>query len=384
MRSRHLLTLLVLSTSLMRVANAENLLNSSGDLLSADWKLLNRNATVSKADIQDPDRGQNAFRLQITGGYIGQMIAARPGHSYVFSVWMKSATGETQKVSLAGENNHPAEKSSFVSKELDTNWRRQHIIFECPANGNYKFRFSIRAGDVYVWHPQVEDVTESAIKEPSSYSEIASKFRSIKPLVPQNPPPPGIVQNISCWGDSLTAGAGGNGNSYSSYLQKSPLLAGRKVSAFGVGGEKSDQIKARFMAAEDKFNDLAIIWAGRNNYPDIYAVEADIADMVGKLKTNRFLVLSIINMNTEPAGSSRHNAILLLNKHLASQYPDNFLDIRSALIEACDKKSPDDIADYKKNIPPKSFRSDGIHLNANGYKLVAEKIISTIQSKGWQ
>lgn len=47
---------------------------------------------------------------------------------------------------------------------------------------------------------------------------------------------------ISCWGDSLTAGAGGGGVSYPSVLAQ---LSGRTVYNMGVGGEASNTIAAR-------------------------------------------------------------------------------------------------------------------------------------------
>ena len=50
--------------------------------------------------------------------------------------------------------------------------------------------------------------------------------------------------NILCWGDSLTAGAGGNGTTYPKTLQT--LLGSLySVQNFGVGGENSLGISAR-------------------------------------------------------------------------------------------------------------------------------------------
>lgn len=50
------------------------------------------------------------------------------------------------------------------------------------------------------------------------------------------------MKNITCWGDSLTAGACGNGVSYPSVLEK---LSGVTVYNYGVGGESAVTIAAR-------------------------------------------------------------------------------------------------------------------------------------------
>jgi lysophospholipase L1-like esterase len=58
------------------------------------------------------------------------------------------------------------------------------------------------------------------------------RIKSIKASLPQ----------IACWGDSLTAGTGGNGVRYSDVLSKSLNL---KVLNYGVGGESASQIAYR-------------------------------------------------------------------------------------------------------------------------------------------
>ena len=362
-------------------AKVANLLRSSDDLSGAEWKSFSRNATVVKSDVADPDGGSEAFRLTIAGGFMGQVLkAAVPGHKYLFSVWMKSATGSAQNASLAGENNPPAPSSKFQSFAVTAEWQRFSIAFDCPET-NSNFRFSFRDCDVLAWHPQVEDATGKDPVEPSPYVENSMKAKNVKIQIPKNGPAPGVVQDIACWGDSLTAGAGGK--PYTATLQEAASIKGRKVFNGGVGGQTSVQIKARFLEAPEKMGDLVIIWAGRNNYFDVNAVENDIAEMVSKLKTNRFLVLSVLNMENEVSGSGGHAAIVQLNKDLAGQYPDNFIEIRNALVAAYDKSSTEDQACNAKDVTPKSLRVDGIHLNSKGYKLVADRILTTLESKGW-
>lgn len=60
---------------------------------------------------------------------------------------------------------------------------------------------------------------------------------------------------ITCWGDSLTAGAGGNGTTYPSVLQG---LSGLQVFNMGVGGETSSTIVSRQGGSTMMVNDLTI------------------------------------------------------------------------------------------------------------------------------
>ena len=366
-----------------RAEESKNLIKASDDLSNAAWLQFSKEASVVKSDADDPNGNKDAFRVTLgNGGFLGQIIAtATPGHVYVFSAWMKSASGAQQSVSLAGENNSPAPVANFKAFDVTDKWQRIFIVLACPPGGNANFRFSFRGGDVLIWHPQVEDVTGKDLAEPSEYVESSMKAKTVNVRISTDSPAPGVVQNISCWGDSLTAGIGGI--PYTSVLQEAASFGARKLFNGGIGGQTSAQIKSRFLADPEKFYDLTIIWAGRNNFGETYQVESDIAEMVSKLKTNRFLVLSILNMESEGGSTGGHAAILALNKDLARQYPDNFIDIRSVLVGAYDKSLPDDVANHTSDVPPNSLRSDKIHLNEAGYKIVGMKVLETLKAKNW-
>ena len=78
----------------------------------------------------------------------------------------------------------------------------------------------------------------------------------------------------------------------------------------GITGQTSSQIAARMLVATSTHDYITIIWAGRNNINDPAQVEADIASMVNSLsEPKRYLVLSILNSNAEPAGSSNYDTI---------------------------------------------------------------------------
>ncbi|HEY3331414.1 MAG TPA: SGNH/GDSL hydrolase family protein [Capsulimonadaceae bacterium] len=358
----------------------KNLLRASDDFASPVWNSFNLKTTITPNAATSPGKAQDAAHFVI-GGFVGQVVSsAIPGHTYVFSTWLKSATDANQTVTLMGENNAPAPDNKAAQCAVTQEWQRFNIVFTCPEGGNGNFRFSIRAGDVYVWHPQVEDVTGKPSQAPTDYA-IVPPVAALKPLVVKGPPAKGIIQNIACWGDSLTAGAGGT--PYPAVLQANPAVGARKVVNGGVGGQTSIQIKERFLAAPEKFGDIVVLWAGRNNYFEPDTVKSDVAEMVDKVTTDRFLVLSILNMKTEGKGTGGLATILRLNQDLATRYKGHYIDIRSAIVDAYDKNSPQDVADHDNDVTPSSLRVDGIHLNTAGYKLVADKVLEYMKANSW-
>ena len=183
--------------------------------------------------------------------------------------------------------------------------------------------------------------------------------------------------NIATWGDSLTAGSGGNGTTYQTALTG---LSGYTIYNGGVGGETSTQIKTRMLAATSKYGWPTIIWAGRNNYTDPTTVKADVAAMVAALTTNNYIILGVINgeYGSEHSGQSGYSTIVQLNTDLASIYGTHFIDIRSYLVSLYDSGIAQDVTDHTNDIPPSSLRYDNIHLTAAGYAAVAEKIYENI------
>jgi lysophospholipase L1-like esterase len=283
---------------------------------------------------------------------------------------------------LAGENNNPAQATNYFNCAVTSEWKRYSMSLKCPAQGNFNFRFSYRGSDFLAWHPQVEDVTGHPSEEPSDY--VAGDGSAVS-STHQTPHAPAIgatssgLQDIACWGDSLTQGAGGK--AFASFLQEN--YKDRHVFNYGMGGQTSSQIKNRFMAGQDKWADVTIIWAGRNNFGKPAQVLGDIADMVSKLRTRRFLILGVLNMNVEIKGTSADRIISRLNSDLAAAYPSNFIDMRSALVAAYDPKSPQDVADHANDVPPSSLRSDKIHLNSAGYEFVSKKITDFFNQNNW-
>jgi len=131
-------------------------------------------------------------------------------------------------------------------------------------------------------------------------------------------------------------------------------------------------------------NGTVIIWAGRNDIANMSQVEADVASMVSDLGANKhYLILSVLNEEGEPSGSTNYNDIIAINTFLASTYPGHYLDIRAYLVQrglsdAGITPTTQDNTDIASDIPPTSLRFDAIHPNAIGYQLIAQQVANFI------
>lgn len=181
-----------------------------------------------------------------------------------------------------------------------------------------------------------------------------------------------LSQTVVAWGDSLTAGVG-----EIPWPEQFSSLSGVSTLNRGVSGDTSTQILTRFLAEPATFNDFTVIWAGRNNYTEPNTVMSDIALMVSTLTTSNYFILGAINGNYggyESIGGTGYSFITELNSNLASAYGSRFIDIRTSLMNSYDPFSSQDMSDLARDIVPSSLRSDNIHLNADGYAVVANAV----------
>lgn len=177
--------------------------------------------------------------------------------------------------------------------------------------------------------------------------------------------------SVAAWGDSLTLGAGSNGNAnYPSVLSS---IAGLNIWNGGVSGETSTQIKARFLADKDKWEMPTIIWSGRNNYTSPTTVKSDIAEMVSKLNHTNYLIIGIIKATSDAA-----EPINTLNSDLKTLYGDRFIDMQSYLLSIYNPAIPQDVIDHGNGVIAWSMRSDWLHLSNLGYSYVAKLINSKL------
>ena len=200
-------------------------------------------------------------------------------------------------------------------------------------------------------------------------------WQSVVSLDRQRAGTPVYLNDATCWGDSLTQGAGASPttNNYPVLLAKK---LGRNVYNRGIAGETSTQIRDRFIAEQDRIKHaITIIWAGRNNSVAA-TVLADVDAMVSRLPNRKFLVLGIINRGdgTENAGTSAYNNIVACNAALAAAYPANYLPLREHLVS---------VSGGANDAPSPSSMVDGLHLNSTYYGVVADYVAAAITARGW-
>ena len=247
---------------------------------------------------------------------------------------------------------------------------------------------------------------------------------------------------ILCWGDSLTLGAGGNNISYPSVLFE--LCNGKKgIVNMGIGGEtttsiatrqggislyvepftipaetiateitlKSENIESLNLAIQGtkglnicnidgidgeisyenskyyfkrleegnekvlskevevitsgmkyKNADVIVLWTGQNDNPTIENISAIVEKqqkMIDYANTNKYIVIGLLYAGNE------------VNNAMAEAYGEHFLDVRNAL-------STDN-----SNTVSEDYKSDSIHLNADGYTIVAEQVYNKLISLGY-
>jgi lysophospholipase L1-like esterase len=183
------------------------------------------------------------------------------------------------------------------------------------------------------------------------------------------------VPTIACWGDSLTEPNAGT--DWPTILR---IMSGFTTYNGGVSAETSAQIKTRLLADTAKLSWPTIIWAGRNDITNTTQVTTNIAAMVSGLGHSNYLVLGILNANTEYGANATYQAITNLNASLSGIYQSRFIDMRSYLVSCRDTNIAQDVTDYGNDVVPTSLRTDFIHPNAAGNVLVAGRIYNCIST----
>jgi len=214
----------------------------------------------------------------------------------------------------------------------------------------------------------------SRVSGPTDVSVDSVSIKEVSPVwVPH-------VAPFSMWGDSLTVGT------FPEAARRMPYFSAYNG---GVGGETSSQIKVRMVAATSKTGDSTIIWAGSNDVADsgdATAIEAltlsNVAEMVSKLTTDRYFVLSIFNNSTRTIGTFGYNLTMSINEALAAAYPGHFIDMRAHLL-AKGTGTGQDAIDVNNGVIPASLRVDSIHLTTAGYQIAAQYIGEFVAAANW-
>ena len=137
--------------------------------------------------------------------------------------------------------------------------------------------------------------------------------------------------------------------------------------------------------------DIVVLWLGRND-------NAEPAQIISNLRLGAAavrargahpVVLTVINGNygAEKVGGASYQRFLDLAADTEAEWPVEAVDIRRILIsQGLDRAgiSPtaQDTTDIGVDTMPDSLRSDNIHLNADGYSVVAEVIHEHLISRG--
>ncbi|MFZ4764059.1 MAG: hypothetical protein ACOYMN_03820, partial [Roseimicrobium sp.] len=134
----------------------------------------------------------------------------------------------------------------------------------------------------------------------------------------------------------------------------------------------------------DRDANTLIFWLGRNNNARPHETYAHLHAAVEHIKAlnGRFLIVSVTNGANESAGSPYYYGTIGLNWLLKQEFPNEFIDVRTALIRAASNSTQyqnDRVAD----IPPTSLRSDNIHFNDAGQQIIANILAAELVRRGW-
>jgi lysophospholipase L1-like esterase len=165
-------------------------------------------------------------------------------------------------------------------------------------------------------------------------------------------------------------------------INANPELFVRKLS----GSEHSVQGTTLFKVDNgDADKGVTVIWACRNdivqNLPVATCLD-NVAAMVAYVRehSQRFIVLSVLNAAGESPGTRNYEAMRAINEGFRNQYPHNYIDVRRDLVAAGAADANDTIA---SSLRLRNGQDDGIHLNDDGYAIVAKSVGQFISRRNW-
>lgn len=193
---------------------------------------------------------------------------------------------------------------------------------------------------------------------------------------------------IAVWGDSMAGGAGASSaeTQWSTLLQYLFSPTRDRINS-STGGHTSAQVRAA-VEADTIYRESVNILFDKRNYEETVAdwlsnTAASIAHFSG-----HYIVMSCTTGSGEGFGTDYYSEAMEINASLASNYPNNYLDIRSYLIsdgltDAGITPTAQDLIDIAADTIPESLRSDTVHLNDAGQAVVAQKVYEFLANKGW-
>ncbi|MBW9092504.1 hypothetical protein JNB62_02270 [Microbacterium jejuense] len=122
---------------------------------------------------------------------------------------------------------------------------------------------------------------------------------------------------------------------------------------------------------------IGVLWVGRNNFRDVRTVISDLSAMIARLKTGRFLVLTVLHGGDDHPRSTTGRAITTLNAAISMTWKDHVLDVDEELRRI--HAAPGETA----SVVPARIRKDAVHLTAEGQGTVSELIAAACRQRGW-
>jgi len=200
-----------------------------------------------------------------------------------------------------------------------------------------------------------------------------------------------VQRPIMCFGDSLTYGADtGDVQALLPWPLRVQTALGRLTYNGGVPDDTSTQIRARQIVETYGVACTGVIEAGRNNFTDPTTVKADIAAMVARYTTGRFIVIGVLPFTVDGDLNSANSITRLqLNADLAALYGGKYLDWLPSL-QAANDGSANDLSDIANGWTPRSLRYDGGHISStingagfSGIGVAATAVQAKIASLGY-
>lgn len=187
----------------------------------------------------------------------------------------------------------------------------------------------------------------------------------------------------AAWGDSMIAGAGSSSypNTWHYALSQSITPSTQEYN-YGVGGESSPMIRARFEADVDATRNRSLInifWMG-HNIANAAQTVADLEAMVAKLTgSKKYLILQPVQSTSNAPGSAGYIACTETRAAISAAFPSSrVVDIPAALAAAV----PGD-GNLASGWTPSTLLADTIHLNDAGQVIVKNTLRARIITNGW-
>lgn len=186
-----------------------------------------------------------------------------------------------------------------------------------------------------------------------------------------------LDEDISCWGDSHTAGNRWDLGIYPRLLAFN--TPGRTVFNGGYGGQGGEYILEQMALYPEKYGDITVFWLCNNDIQDSgdataiqAAIMAYIATGVSRVTSGKYVVMTLVPNHERVVGTFGGDLITSVNNAIISAYPNNHIDIRTEL-QSFGDGSADDLADIANGLVPRSLRiaADNVHHNHKGMGIIA-------------